>query len=187
LGEKLIKDILGFLSLSSNIFLAYGFTFPICTASNITFTNGPYALWVDSGTTRLDGALEVASIDTGGGTALELAAGQWTPTTNNIANFGTSSAAEGSYMRVGSVVTGSVQLTVDPTLSATSTELELDLPVASNFGATSDAAGSCGGSDVASEVAEVRADVTSDELEVIWITTSLASHEISCSFSYQII
>lgn len=116
-----------------------------------------------------------------------IAAGVWTPTSNNITNLVSSSAAEGQYIRVGSVVTGSLQLTVDPTLSATATELELDLPVASNFGATSDAAGACGGSDVASEVAEVRADTTSDEMEVTWVTTSLASHEIACSFSYQVI
>ena len=157
------------------------------SGSDITFTNGPYSLWVDDGAVRLDGALTVGSIDTGGGTALELAAGKWTPTTNNISNLDDSSAAEGQYLRVGATVTGSILLTVNPTLATTSTQLELDLPVASNFGATSDAAGSCGGDDLVSEVAGIRADATSNELEVLWVTTSLASHEISCAFSYQII
>ena len=114
-------------------------------------------------------------------------AGVWSPTTNNIANLDSSSAGEGQYMRVGNTVTGSVLLTVDPTAAATSTQLELDLPVASNFGATSDAAGACGGDDLVSEVAGIRADATSNEIEVLWVTTSLASHEISCSFSYQVI
>ena len=41
--------------------------------------------------------------------------------------------------------------------------------------------------DIVSEVAEIRADATSDELEVIWITTSAASHELGCSWSYQVI
>ena len=157
------------------------------SGSNITFTNGPYALWVDAGSARFDGAVEVASIDTGGGVALELAAGQWTPTTNNIANLDSSSVAEGQYMRVGATVTGSIQLTVDPTTANTSTQLELDLPIASNFGATSDAAGSCGSPDIEDEVGAIRADITSDELEVLWITNSAASHELDCSFSYQII
>ena len=127
----------------------------------------------------------VLTWETSGG--ITLAAGVWTPTTNNIANLDSSSAAEGQYIRVGTTVTGSIQLTVNPALTATSTQLELDLPVASNFGATSDAAGSCGGSDIASEVAEVRADATSNELEILWVTTSLAEHEIACSFSYQVI
>ena len=132
------------------------------------------------------GALTSTTIDTGQG-AVELAAGVWTPTTNNIANLDSSSASEGQYQRTGATVSGSIQLTVDPTLATTSTQLELDLPVASNFGATSDAAGSCGGSDLVSEVAGIRADATSNELEVLWVTTSLASHELDCSFSYQII
>ena len=165
--------------------------------ANVTWGEGPYSIWVDDGLARFDGGIEttstatvtgtivVSDINTGFG-AVELAAGVWTPTTNNIANFGSSSASEGQYLRVGNVVNGSVQVSVDPTLSATSTELELDLPVASNFGATSDAAGSCAGSDVASEVAEIRADVSSDELEMIWVTTSLASHEMACVFTYEV-
>ena len=152
------------------------------TGSNITFTNGPYAIWVDAGLTRLDGGL---AID--GSTTQNVTAGQWTPTTNNIANLDSSSAAEGQYMRVGATITGSIQLTVDPTTANTSTQLELDLPVASNFGATSDAAGSCGSPDIEDEAGAVRADVTSNELEVLWITNSAASHELNCSFSYQII
>ena len=116
----------------------------------------------------------------------DVTSGVWTPTSNNIANLTSSTAAEGQYIRVGSVVTGSIQLTVDPTLSATATELELDLPVASDFGATSDASGACGGSDVVSEVAGIRADATSNEMEVLWVTTSLASHELDCAFSYEI-
>ena len=227
------------------------------SGSDITFTNGPYALWVDSGEVRFDGNvtyngtqtstgdltiqkadptliydvvtatdtdfwagvqddagsdnddsyqigtgttpgsntqltldkdgnLTIGAVNTGNG-AVELAAGQWTPTTNNIANLDSSSATEGQYLRVGATVTGSVQLTVDPTLASTSTQLELDLPVSSNFGATSDAAGSCSGSDLVSEVAGIRADTASNELEVLWVTTSLASHELDCTFSYQII
>lgn len=132
------------------------------------------------------GALTIGTVNTGNG-AVELAAGVWTPTSNNIANLDSATAGEGQYIRVGNVVTGSVLITVDPTLATTSTQLELDLPVASDFGATSDAAGSCGGDDLVSEVAGIRADATSNELEVLWVTTSLASHEISCSFSYQIL
>src|SRR3990167_7771920 len=121
------------------------------------------------------------------GTVSDVTAGQWTPTTNNIANLDSSSAAEGQYIQVGATVTGSIQLTVDPTTANTSTQLELDLPVASNFGATSDAAGSCGSPDLEDEVGAIRADATSNELEVLWITNSAASHELNCSFSYQII
>ena len=90
-------------------------------------------------------------------------------------------------MRVGATVSGSVQITVNPTLTATSTQTELDLPVASNFGATSDVAGTCASPGIASQVAAITADATSDELEVRWIATDVTAQEMDCVFSYQVI
>lgn len=140
----------------------------------------------DGGASTFTQGVTVATIDTGNG-AVELAAGQWTATSNSIANLDASSAAEGQYIRVGATVTGSVQLTVDPTLTATSTELELDLPVTSNFGATSDAAGACGAPGIAGMVAAVTADATSNEMEVRWVSSDVTSQELDCSWTYQVI
>lgn len=115
-------------------------------------------------------------------------AGVWTPTPVDIANLdASSSAAEGQYMRVGATVSGSVQITVNPTLTATSTQTELDLPVASNFGATSDAAGTCFAPGIAGQGAAITADATSNELEVRWISTDVTAQEMDCVFSYQVI
>lgn len=157
--------------------------------SNVTFTNGPYAFWVDAGETRLDGVTTMASgivVGDTNGTAT-LYSGVWSPTTNNIANLDSSSAAEGQYLRVGLTVSGSIQLTVNPNLTATSTELELDLPVTSNFGATSDASGSCAAPGISGMSAAVTADVSSNELEVRWVAGDITNQELDCSFSYQII
>lgn len=117
-----------------------------------------------------------------------LAAGVWTPTPNDIANLdASSSAAEGQYLRVGATVTGSVQITVNPTLTATSTQTELDVPVASDFGATSDAAGTCASPNIAGQVAAVTADATSNELEVRFIASDVTAQEMDCCFVYQVI
>jgi len=133
------------------------------------------------------GELTVGTVNTGLG-AVELAAGQWTPTANDIANLdASSSAAEGQYLRVGATVSGSVQITVNPTLTSTSTQTELDLPVSSNFGATSDAAGTCFAPGIAGQGAAITADATSNELEVRWIATDVTSQEMDCVFSYQVI
>lgn len=156
------------------------------SGSDITITN-PYALWVDDGAVRLDGTLTVGSIDTGGGVALELAAGQWTPTTNNIANLDSSSAAEGQYLRVGATVTFSIRVNINPTLAATSTQLELDLPVTSNFGSTDDVAGSCFASGITGQGAALLADTASDEIEFRFISGDLTDQAMYCAGSYQII
>ena len=174
------------------------------SGSNITFTNGPYAFWSDAGRNRLDGFVDMFAsatvtgiltvdgstitndINTGFG-AVELAAGVWTPTANSIANLDASSAAEGQYLRVGATVSFSLQITVDPTAPATSTQLELDLPVASNFGAVTDAAGTCFAPGIASQGAAVLADATADELEIRFISADLTSQTMYCSGSYEVI
>lgn len=209
------------------------------SGSNITFTNGPYALWVDAGKTQLDGTLQLGQNGASGqlvlyaelggtdytttinpsssqsqnvtytlppddGTASGIlvtdgsgvltwnnagavAAGQWTPTTNDIANLDSSSAAEGQYIRVGTSVSFSVQLTVNPTLTATSTQTELDLPVTSNFGATSDAAGSCAAPGIAGMSAAVTADAASNELEIRFVAGDITAQELDCVGVFQVI
>jgi hypothetical protein len=152
------------------------------SGSNVTFTNGPYALLVDDGDVRFDGAVEFNSSPSG-----TVRGGQWTPTTNNIANLASSSAAEGQYIRVGPSVSFSIQLTVDPTATATSTQLELDLPIASNFGATSDAAGACFSPGIAGQGAAVTADAASDELEIRWVSGDITNQELDCTGVYQVI
>lgn len=160
-----------------------------------------YALYADGqgffsgnftvdGTTTLNTALTgvlradagVVSVDS------TVAAGTWTPTLTNVANLDGSTAFQCQYSRVGATVTGSCRFSVDPTAAAgTTTQLGFTLPVASNFGAIEDAAGSCSSSGVAGQSAAVIADTTNDRMEMNWKSGDTTDQPMTCSFSYQVI
>lgn len=71
-----------------------------------------------------------------------LAEGTWTPTLTDITNVTTSSVAgAGSYLRVGTKVTFSVQLSVTPTAGASLTQVDITLPIASALANTYELSG----------------------------------------------
>ena len=207
------------------------------SGSDITFTNGPYAIWSDSGKNQLDGPLQLGQNGASGqlviyaelggtdytttfnpsasqtqnvtytmppndGTAsgilvtdgsgvlswgIESYATQWTPTANSIANLDASASGEGQFLRLGPSVSFSVRITVDPTAPATSTQLELDLPIASDFGSTDDASGTCFAPGIAGQGAAILADTASDELEIRFISGDVTSQAMYCSGVYQVL
>lgn len=162
----------------------------ITPGSNIhltILTDGNVGIGSVTPATKLDvnGTITGSDVSTGNG-AVELAAGQWSPSANIIANLDASSAGEGQYSRVGATVTFSVRVTVDPTAPG-SAQVELDLPVASNFGSTDDAAGTCFAPGIAAQGAAILADTGSDELEMRFIAADLTSQAMYCSGSYQLI
>ncbi len=114
--------------------------------------------------------------------------GVWTPTDSANVNLDAATASEGQYIRVGSTVTCSVSVTVDPTAAA-STSFELSLPVASNIGAASDCigTGSSGTLATGGEPGFVRGNVANNTAEVAFIATSTASHDYYLHFTYQVI
>lgn len=121
-----------------------------------------------------------------GGAISALAAGVWTPTLTNVANLDASTAFECQYSRVGNTVTGSCRFSVDPTTTLTSTSLGFTLPVASNFGAVEDAAGSCAASAIAGQSAAVIADAANDRMTMIWNAADVTNQPMTCSFAYQV-
>lgn len=74
--------------------------------------------------------------------------GTYTPTATNTTNIAASTPALAQYMRVGSVVTVSGEVLIDPTATG-DIELGLTLPIASNLGAASDVAGTAATSNAA--------------------------------------
>jgi len=66
--------------------------------------------------------------------------GTYTPTATNTTNIAASTPALAQYIRVGSVVTVSGEVSIDPTATG-DILLGLTLPIASNIGATSDLSG----------------------------------------------
>lgn len=113
--------------------------------------------------------------------------GTYTPTLTNVTNVAASTAYECQYMRVGSTVSVSGKVDVDPTAATTVTQLGISLPIASNFGVAEDCAGVASSSDIISESAAILADATNNRAEMNWITTSLANHTMYFSFEYQVI
>lgn len=123
-------------------------------------------------------------------TALEFKAfssGVYTPTLTNVANLDGSTAFECQYMRVSTVVTVSGKVSVNPTTTATSTQLGISLPVASNLGAQEDCAGTAFASAVAGQGASILGDATNNRAQMQWIATDITDQPMYFIFSYQII
>lgn len=96
-------------------------------------------------------------------------------------------ATEAQYMQVGNTVTVSGAFTADPTAPASTTSFEMTIPVASNFGATEDAAGTAFCGAIAGQGAAITASVTNDRVVVSWISGDVTSKSWSYIYSYQVI
>jgi hypothetical protein len=119
-----------------------------------------------------------------GGSAIS---GTYTPTLTNVANLDASTAYSCQYMQVGSVVTVSGRVDIDPTATATDTRLGISLPVASNLAAGNECAGTAFAFGVAGQGAAIMGDATNDRAEMRWVagdTTNMAMH---FSFQYRVI
>lgn len=113
--------------------------------------------------------------------------GTYTPTLTNVANLAASTAYQCQWLRVGDMVTVSGKVDVDPTLTATTTQLGISLPVASNLGAEEDCAGTAFASGIAGQGAAIRGDATNDRAEMVWISGDITNQSMFFIFTYQII
>lgn len=110
--------------------------------------------------------------------------GTYTPTLTNSSNIDASTAADLSYYRVGDKVTVFGSVEIDPTAAA-STTLGISLPIASNFGAVGDCAGTImrgtGGQ------GHVAADAANDRASAVFVATVTSNATYYLHFSYRII
>jgi hypothetical protein len=113
--------------------------------------------------------------------------GTYTPTLTNVANLDASTAYEAQYMRVGNTVTVSGKVDVDPTLTATSTQLGISLPVASNFGTQQDCGGVAFCPAIAAMGAAILADRTNDRAQLQFVSSDVNNNSLFFIFSYQVI
>lgn len=166
----------------SDLFLAEG--------GVINWDNGDATLTQTGNTVALAGAgldiqgsLQADSIvnDTG------LAAGTYTPTLTGVANVAASTAYECQYMRVGNTVTVSGKLDIDPTLTATSTQLGISLPVASNFGAAEDCGGVAFAPAIAAMGGAILGDATNDRAQLEFIASDVNNNSMYFVFTYAVI
>lgn len=132
-------------------------------------------------TKYLDGT---GSYSVPGGT---LASGTYTPTLTNVANLDASTAYACQYLRVGSVVTVSGRVDIDPTLTATSTILGISLPVASTFAANTNCGGVAFAEGIAGMGGAIEADATNFRAQLVFISSDVTNKGMWFLFTYRVI
>lgn len=120
-------------------------------------------------------------------TTLGFADGTYNPTLTNVANVTASTAYQCQYLRVGNTVVVSGKFDIDPTLTATATQLGISLPIASNIGAAQNCGGVAFASGIASQGAAIVGDATNDRAEVQYISTDTTNQPMYFIFQYLII
>lgn len=122
-----------------------------------------------------------------GGTGVSSSTQTYTPTLTNVANVSASTPYACQYMRVGNTVTVSGRVDVDPTLTATSTQLGISLPVASNFAAAENCGGAAFCPAIAAQGAAILADATNDRAQMEWISGDITNQPMYFNFTYRVI
>jgi hypothetical protein len=112
--------------------------------------------------------------------------GTYTPTLTNTTNVAASTPHVCQYMRVGDVVTVSGRITIDPTASATASEMGISLPIASDITATTNLGGTGAISTTTSEVSSggMSGDATNNRALFRFLSGGTASREYFFSFTY---
>lgn len=110
----------------------------------------------------------------------------YTPTLFNTTNVAASTAYPCQYMKVGSVVTVSGLVDIDPTAAA-ATLLGMSIPVASNFANTYELGGTGVSPAVASQCAGLYADTTNDRVAFEFVAIDTANRSWAFSFTYCVI
>jgi hypothetical protein len=120
-------------------------------------------------------------------TSTTLTSGTYTPTLTNVANLDASTAYACQYLRVGSVVTVSGKVDIDPTAPATQTRLGISLPIASNMAITANCGGVAFATAIAGQGAAIFGDSTNDRAELQFVSGDITNQPMFFSFTYQII
>lgn len=117
--------------------------------------------------------------------ALNLASGIYTPTLFNDLNISASTAYQCQYSRVGSVVTVSGQVDIDP-IAAANTQLGISLPIASDLALGSELGGTAFCPAVFGQGGAFTADTGANRAALQFIPTNLANLPYSFVFQYRI-
>lgn len=159
---------------------------PLSVANGGTGSASASAARTALGSTTVGDAVFIAVTPTAALAALGVASGTYTPTLTAVTNVAASTAYQCQYMQVGSVVTVSGKVDVDPT-GAGATELGISIPVASNLGATENLGGTAFSPAVASLGAAILADATNDRASLQWVAVDVSNRSMYFTFQYLII
>jgi hypothetical protein len=134
-------------------------------------------------------------VTSGTSISINITSGTYTPTLSNTTNVGASTASVCQYLRVGSTVTVSGKVAIDPTTGGgTTTLLGMSIPIASNFSGDTQA----GGSAMADATGQlltttgfahlaIKADAANDRVSFAGLAYHDANVEYWFSFTYTVI
>jgi hypothetical protein len=157
-------------------------------------SNGYIEFEVGSGTPAFgfetDGRTYAKNIHNNGtitGTSKQyFASGTYTPTLTSVANVTATTAYVCQYTRIGNVVSVSGKLDLDPTLAATSTQVGISLPIASNLASNQQSSGTAFASGVAGQGAAILGDATNDRAQLQYISSDVTNQSMYFTFMYLI-
>lgn len=109
----------------------------------------------------------------------------YTPSLTAGTNVDACTPYSSKYLRIGNVVLVGIYIAVDPTANGASTDLLISLPIASNFGASSNAAG-IGISSTGTEPGAVYANAATDELKLVFVSATTSNHYYMMNVIYYI-
>lgn len=118
--------------------------------------------------------------------AVALTSGTYTPTLTNVTNLDSSFANLCAYTRVGTIVTVSGRVDLDPT-AAGDVELGISLPLASNFTNNMQCAGVAFCNSVAGMGAAILSDLTNDRASLRFVAVDTSNRLMMFVLQYQIL
>lgn len=135
--------------------------------------------------TKYPSVAAVEAAITAGGTATS---GEYTPVLTGVANITGVSGGHGQWLRIGSYVHVFGQLVIESTLTATDTQVGISLPIASDFGSSTNIQGSATRNTNVVKTAYIENDNANDRANLHFTSDAvIGAWGWEFSFSYKII
>lgn len=116
-----------------------------------------------------------------------LDSGVYTPTVTGVSNTDGVTAYQCQYMRVGSVVTVSGIVGIDPTTAGVTTQIGISLPIGSNIGAQEDLGGTGARYNVTEGGFYLVGDIGNNRADVYFLAADAVNRGASFTFTYRIV
>jgi hypothetical protein len=182
-GRRVLLQFDGALTLTHSSNLA------LPGSANITTAAGDVAEFLQRGS----GAWRCINYQRADGTLVGMTtpvSGTYTPTLTSVTNVAATTSDVFQYMRVGSVVTVSGQISVDPTSNGNAVEVGISLPIASDFSSLTQCSGTAHGFDGSDNgrSAGITADTTNNRAALGWVEVNGAANNLwTVHFTYLIV
>lgn len=116
----------------------------------------------------------------------DIRSGSYTPTLTNTTNVSASTAYICHWSRIGNHVTVTGQLDIDPTIAATSSRIDLSIPVPSAFWSDKQCGGTASGFGIAGMVGGFIANTSTGTAQLRWISSDVTNQTWSFCFGYDV-